>query len=176
LALVREKYSGPVTVRFGPTLAAEHPASEDGVNRPSRHVAAVDVDCGIVESCPHPRRIASDGSARRISASSCSWMAVSTCGMRRAPRACLMTLVDDAPADARAARGRGNDLGGGRFLRRWIEAYGVPLARIGKTSMGVPNVEEQVTGAVPLTQFGRMCASLGIDIIAASSPQGQRTG
>src|SRR5512132_3178856 len=31
LALVREKYSGPVGVRFGPTLAAEHLASEDGV-------------------------------------------------------------------------------------------------------------------------------------------------
>lgn len=31
LALVREKYSGPVAVRFGPTLAAEHLASEDGV-------------------------------------------------------------------------------------------------------------------------------------------------
>jgi hypothetical protein len=37
----------------------------------------------------------------------------------------------------------------------------------------VPNAEEQVMGAVPLTQFGRMCAcaSLGIQIIAASSPQ-----
>src|SRR3989337_2048045 len=31
LALVREKYSGPVDVRFGPTLAAEHLASEDGI-------------------------------------------------------------------------------------------------------------------------------------------------
>ena len=31
LALVREKYSGPIDVRFGPTLAAEHLASEDGV-------------------------------------------------------------------------------------------------------------------------------------------------
>ena len=31
LALVRAKYSGPVDVRFGPTLAAEHLASEDGV-------------------------------------------------------------------------------------------------------------------------------------------------
>ena len=35
----------------------------------------------------------------------------------------------------------------------------------------VPNAEEQVTGAVPLTQFGRMCASWGIQILAASSPQ-----
>jgi len=34
-----------------------------------------------------------------------------------------------------------------------------------------PTAEEQTTGVVPLTQFGRMCASLGIQIIAASSPQ-----
>jgi transposase len=31
LALIREKYSGPLDVRFGPTLAAEHLTSEDGV-------------------------------------------------------------------------------------------------------------------------------------------------
>src|SRR5207247_11361038 len=31
LALVREKYGGPIDERFGPTLAAEHLASEDGV-------------------------------------------------------------------------------------------------------------------------------------------------
>src|SRR6266540_3887764 len=31
LALVREKYSGTIDERFGPTLAAEHLASEDGV-------------------------------------------------------------------------------------------------------------------------------------------------
>jgi hypothetical protein len=34
-----------------------------------------------------------------------------------------------------------------------------------------PTAEEHATGAVPRTQFGRMCASLGIQIIAASSPQ-----
>src|SRR5262245_18778727 len=31
LALIREKYSGGVDERFGPTLAAEHLASEDGI-------------------------------------------------------------------------------------------------------------------------------------------------
>jgi hypothetical protein len=34
-----------------------------------------------------------------------------------------------------------------------------------------PNLEERATGAEPLTQFGRMCAKLGITIIPASSPQ-----
>jgi len=37
--------------------------------------------------------------------------------------------------------------------------------------MREPTAEERATGAVPLTQFGRMCAALGIQIIAASSPQ-----
>jgi transposase len=31
LALIKEKYGGDVATRFGPTLAAEHLASEDGV-------------------------------------------------------------------------------------------------------------------------------------------------
>src|SRR5688572_22055785 len=31
LALIRDKYSGDVATRFGPTLAAEHLASEDGI-------------------------------------------------------------------------------------------------------------------------------------------------
>src|ERR1700682_3110733 len=31
LALVREKYSGSIAERFGPTLAAEHLAEEDGL-------------------------------------------------------------------------------------------------------------------------------------------------
>ena len=31
LALIREKYSGDVATRFGPTLTAEHLTSEDGL-------------------------------------------------------------------------------------------------------------------------------------------------
>ena len=34
-----------------------------------------------------------------------------------------------------------------------------------------PTQDERATGAEPLTQFGRMCATLGIKIIPASSPQ-----
>jgi len=59
-------------------------------------------------------------------------------------------------------------------VRRWIEAYGVPLALYTdwkNVYVREPNAEEQATGAVPLTQFGCMCAALGMQIIAASSPQ-----
>ena len=59
-------------------------------------------------------------------------------------------------------------------MRRWIERYGVPHALYTdwkNVYVRTPNAEETATGAVPLTQFGRMCAALAIQIIAASSPQ-----
>jgi hypothetical protein len=59
-------------------------------------------------------------------------------------------------------------------LRRWIERHGVPHALYTdwkNVYVRTPNAEETATGAVPLTQFGRMCAALDIQIIAASSPQ-----
>ena len=59
-------------------------------------------------------------------------------------------------------------------LRRWVERYGVPQALYTdwkNVYVRPPTDEERATGAEPLTQFGRMCAKLGIRIIPASSPQ-----
>jgi hypothetical protein len=59
-------------------------------------------------------------------------------------------------------------------LRAWIERYGVPLAlyvdwkNLYKRSA---TPKERLRGEEPVTQFGRMCAKLGIEIIAANSPQ-----
>jgi hypothetical protein len=93
----------------------------------------------------------------------------------RGPRGCLMNLVDDATGRTLARLGDEETIwAAADVLRRWIEAYGVPLALYTdwkNVYVRVPNAEELVTGAVPLTQFGRMCAGLGIQIIAASSPQ-----
>jgi hypothetical protein len=93
----------------------------------------------------------------------------------RAPRGCLMNLVDDATGRTLARLGDEETIwAAADVMRRWIEAYGVPLALYTdwkNVYVRVPNAEEQAMGAVPLTQFGRMCASLGIAIIAASSPQ-----
>ena len=50
LQLVREKYSGTVGERFGPTLAAEHLESEDGVKVRCGNATTLDVgkrDCGV---------------------------------------------------------------------------------------------------------------------------------
>src|SRR5439155_1641132 len=45
-------------------------------------------------------------------------------------------------------------------LRRWMNVY-----------VRLPNVQERLRGEAGVTQFGQMCAKLGIRIIAASSPQ-----
>ena len=55
------------------------------------------------------------------------------------------------------SRGSGTIWAAADVLRRWIEAYGVPLALYTdwkNVYVRVPNAEEQATGAVPLTQFG----------------------
>jgi hypothetical protein len=93
----------------------------------------------------------------------------------RGPRDCLMNLVDDATGRTLARLGAQETIWAAvDVLRRWIEAYGVPLALYTdwkNVYVREPNAEEQATGTVPLTQFGRMCAAMGIQIIAASSPQ-----
>jgi transposase len=176
LAFVREKYSGPVDVRFGPTLAAEHLASEDGVtvhhDTLRRWMVTAGLWSRVRKRAPHRQRRerkAHFGELVQLDGSFHLWYEA------RAPRGCLMNLVDDATGRTLARLGGEETIwAAADVLRRWIEAYGVPLALYTdwkNVYVRVPNAEEQVTGAVPRTQFGRMCASLGIQIIAASSPQ-----
>ena len=59
-------------------------------------------------------------------------------------------------------------------LRRWIEQHGVPLALHTdwkNVYVRAATTSEPAVGLGPLTQFGRMCAALQIQIIPASSPQ-----
>jgi transposase len=176
LALVREKYGGGVDERFGPTLAAEHLASEDGVTIDHETLRRWMLAAGLWSRArrrsPHRRRRARKthfGELVQMDGSFHPWFE------GRAPESCLLTLVDDAT---------GKTLG--RFvaqetiwaavgvLRAWIDRFGIPQALYTdwkNVYVRVPNAEERVTGAEPLTQFGRMCATLGIRIIPASSPQ-----
>jgi transposase len=176
LALVREKYSGPVESRFGPTLAAEHLASEDGVTVHHDTLRRWMLTAGLWsrarKRAPHRQRRARKahfGELVQLDGSFHLWYEA------RGPRGCLMNLVDDATSRTLARLGDEETIwAAADVLRRWVEAYGVPLALYTdwkNVYVREPNAEEQVTGAVPLTQFGRMCASLGIQIIAASSPQ-----
>jgi hypothetical protein len=94
---------------------------------------------------------------------------------RRGPQSCLLTMVDDATGRSLGAFGAQETIWAAvGVLRAWIEQYGIPHALYTdwkNVYVRPPNQEERATGAEPLTQFGRMCAKLGIRIIPASSPQ-----
>jgi hypothetical protein len=95
----------------------------------------------------------------------------------RGPKCCAVTLVDDATGETylRFAEDEGT-FAVMATLQSWIERYGIPMAlytdRL-KTYLTdrEPTTAEQLAGQEPLTQLGRACATLGIRIIAAHSPQ-----
>jgi transposase len=176
LALVREKYSGPVNERFGPTLAAEHLASEDGVHvhhdTLRRWMLAAGLWSRARKRSPHRRRrerMAHFGELVQLDGSFHPWFE------RRGPQSCLITMVDDATGRSLGAFGAQETIWAAvGVLRAWMAQYGIPHALYTdwkNVYVRPPNQEERATGAEPLTQFGRMCAKLGIRIIPASSPQ-----
>jgi transposase len=176
LALVREKYSGAMDERFGPTLAAEHLASEDGVAVHHDTLRRWMVAAGLwsrarTRSAHRARRErkAHFGELVQLDGSFHRWYE------GRGPRGCLMNLVDDATGRTLARLGAEETIWAAvEVVRRWIDAHGVPLALYTdwkNVYVREPTAEEQATGIVPLTQFGRMCAAVGIQIIAANSPQ-----
>jgi hypothetical protein len=87
----------------------------------------------------------------------------------------LIDLVDDATNTTLAQLGEQETIWAvADALRAWIERYGVPLALYvdWKNLYKRPATPgERLRGEEPITQFGRMCAKLGIEVIAASSPQ-----
>jgi hypothetical protein len=176
LALVRAKYSGSVDARFGPTLAAEHLATEDGVtvhhDTLRRWMLAAGLWSRVRKRSPHRRRRerkAHFGELVQLDGSVHPWFE------RRGPPSCLLTMVDDATGRSLGAFGAQETIwAAAGVLRAWIERYGIPCALYTdwkNVYVRRPNQEERATGATPLTQFGRMCAKLGIRIIPASSPQ-----
>jgi transposase len=176
LALIREKYSGGVDERFGPTLAAEHLASEDGVTVDHETLRRWMVAAGLWSRArkrsPHRRRrerMTHFGELVQLDGSFHPWFE------DRGPQRCLLTLVDDATGRSLGRLGAQETIWAAvAMLRTWIEQYGIPRALYTdwkNVYVRRPNQEERETGAEPLTQFGRMCATLGIKIIPASSPQ-----
>ena len=176
LRLVREKYGGPVDERFGPTLAAEHLASEDGLTVDHETLRRWMLDAGLWSRArkrsPHRRRRerkAHFGELVQLDGSFHAWFE------GRGPHSCLLTLVDDATGRTLGQLGAQETIWAAvGVLRAWIGRYGIPQALYTdwkNVYVRRPNAAEQATGAEPLTQFGRMCARLGIRIIAANSPQ-----
>jgi hypothetical protein len=165
-----------VDERFGPTLAAEHLASEDGITVDHetlrRWMLAAGLWSRARKRSPHRRRrarMAHFGELVQLDGSFHPWFE------DRGPHSCLLTLVDDATGRSLGRFGAQETIWAAvAVLRAWIAQYGIPRALYTdwkNVYVRRPNQEERETGAEPLTQFGRMCATLGIKIIPASSPQ-----
>jgi transposase len=176
LALVREKYGGAIDERFGPTLAAEHLATEDGLTIDHETLRRWMLAAGLWSRArkrrPHRRRRARKahfGELVQMDGSFHPWFE------GRGPASCLLTLVDDATGTTLGRLGAQETIWAAvAVLRAWIGRYGIPHALYTdwkNVYVRGPNASERVTGVEPLTQFGRMCATLGIQIIPASSPQ-----
>jgi transposase len=176
LALVREKYSGAVDERFGPTLAAEHLVSEDEIpvdhETLRRWMLAEGLWSRARKRSPHRRRRqrkAHFGELVQLDGSFHHWFE------QRGPESCLLTLVDDATGRSTGRFSAQETIWAAvAVLREWIETYGILQALYTdwkNVYVRPPTEEERLTQTEPLTQFGRMCAQLGIRIIPASSPQ-----
>ena len=171
LRKVEEKYSG-----FGPTLAAEHLASEDGVEVHPETLRRWMQEAGLWKRArkrkPHRQRRerkAHFGELVQLDGSFHEWYG------KGGGRGCLMNMVDDATSTVEACMAEEETIwAAARVLRQWIGKYGVPLALYTdwkNVYVREPTEKELLQGKAPVTQFGRMCEKLGIGIVAASSPQ-----
>jgi transposase len=176
LGLIGEKYGGAAGKRFGPTLAAEHLGSEDGLQVDAetlrRWMLAEGLWSRERKRRRHRRRRERKehfGEMVQLDGSFHHWLE------ERGPEGCLIDLVDDATSTTWAQVGEQETIWAVvDALRAWIEQYGVPLALYvdWKNLYKRPATSgERLRGEEPITQLGRMCAKLGMEVIAANSPQ-----
>jgi transposase len=176
LGLIRRKYGGEAGERFGPTLAAEHLEPDDGMVMGVETLRQWMLQAGLWSrerrGRTHRRRRerkAHFGELVQLDGSFHEWLE------GRGPRGCLMNMVDDATGTTLCRMGKEETIWAAvGVLRAWIERYGVPQALYTdwkNVYVREPSAQERLRGEEPLTQFGRMCKRLGIEIMAASSPQ-----
>jgi transposase len=174
--LIRQKYSGEVGGRFGPTLAAEHLLSEDQIELSATTVRRWMLAEGLWSRARKMRqhrkrreRREHFGDLVQLDGSFHEWLE------GRGPRGCLMNLVDDATSTTLCRLGEQETIWAAvGVLRAWMEKYGVPRALYTdwkNVYVREPTGKELLHGTPALTQFGRMCERLGIKIIAAGSPE-----
>ena len=176
LHLIKKKYWGSEAERFGPTLAAEHLAEEDGIGVDHETLRRWMLAEGLwgrkrkrQRHCQRRERKWHFGELVQLDGSFHEWLE------GRGPRGCLMDMVDDATSTTQARLDKEETIWAAvEVLRVWIGKYGVPRALYTDWKNVYKRKAtqcEQLRGEVPVTQFGRMCQKLGIRIIAASSPQ-----
>src|SRR5262249_20420317 len=124
LRKVEEKYAG-----FGPTLAAEHLGREDQLPVHRETLRRWMQEAGLWKRARKRKqhrkrrdRRAHFGELVQLDGSFHEWY------QDRAPKACLMNMVDDATSRVEARLGDEETIwAAAGVLRQWIEKYGVPL-------------------------------------------------
>ena len=95
----------------------------------------------------------------------------------RRGKCCLMNIVDDATGRSLSALYEQETTEAAmRVLTLWINTYGIPQAvycdhKNAFVCNREPSVEEQLAGIEPESHFEKACGKLGIQVIAANSPQ-----
>jgi transposase len=184
LEIIRERYGGKPKrgpgQRFGPTLVAEHLWEDHGIRVPCSTLrdwmSAAGLWSRVRRSRPKTKRRerrAHFGELVQLDGSFHDWFEGR--GERGGRRSCVMNMVDDATGTTLLRFGEQETIWAAvDVLRAWMEKYGVPRALYTdwkNVYKRQPTSAEEAAGEAGHTHFGRMCAKLGIEIIAASTPQ-----
>ncbi len=163
---------------FGPTLAAEKLTEHHRITLSDetlrRWLRARGIDHFARRKRPHRAwraRKAHVGEMVQLDGSHHDWLE------GRGPRCVLMALIDDASSRvwARFYEYEGT-LPALDSVGRYVRQHGLPLAlytdkHTTYKSPAEPTVDEQLVGRTSQSQFGRALSELGVELIAAHSPQ-----
>jgi transposase len=174
MALYREKYPD-----FGPTFASEKLAERDGL-----HISVSTLRRMLVAEGLWERKRRSSEYRSRRERRACFGELLQFDGSRhdwlegRGQRCCLITMIDDATNTRLACFFEEETMFGAMtVLKAWITRYGIPQALYcDKKNAFVltrePTDAELLKGVTKAqSHFGRACEKLGIEVIAANSPQ-----
>ena len=182
LQLVREHYSGEPHERFGPTLAAEHLREDHELQVSVRTLRLWMLAAGLWSRRrkrklhrSRRQRKAHFGELIQLDGSHHDWLE------GRGPKGCMMNFVDDATGRALCRfSSQETTWAAADLLEAWVRQYGVPKALYcdwKNVYLRKPTSREAIEGIEPETQFGRMCAKLGIGIkTGCKRPDGRCEG
>jgi transposase len=176
LKIVRKEYGGGPGERFGPTLAAEHLEADHGMVVDAETLRRWMLAAGLWtkerKRKPYRQRRARRahfGELVQMDGSFEKWLE------ERGPRGCLVHMVDDATSTSLGKFSEEESTWAvADALRQWVTTYGVPRALYvdwKNVYHYTATAKQKEQGIEPITQFGRMCRKLAIELIGANSPQ-----
>ena len=163
---------------FGPTLGSEKLWERHKIKINDETLRLWLIEAGIDYDSRRPRphrqwrqRKSSSGEMTQMDGSHHDWIE------GRGPWLVLMGYKDDATGDvfARFYEYEGT-FPAMDSLKRYIEKYGIPQSvyldkHSTYKSFAKQTLEEELNDVYPMTQFGRACQEIGIEVIWANSPQ-----